>query len=382
MSTIHGFLPTEESQCFPAGTSIRMADGSEKPIEEIRCNDCVLAFDPAAEGGRGSLVPRTVNRLFINITEEWLILRPVDGEGAGFAELVVTPGHHFLAADGTFRRIDEILRSDGRIVLASGLIVGVTGTRVAYSGETADHYEQTIEAVYGLVGGLALVPHTRKGWKTYNFEVDGLHTYVAGGVRVHNQSDPRVVVDVDAAENFLGRPVDDSAETTRVILEGVGNGQIPVIRIGWTDDQGQERFWEPFAGESGNQLVIAADENSAQVATVSDNIITRLTGFGADGTDVLSMFTPDGGSVTIANDTANQNPWAQEFRIERPNFDARYLVPDTGPRVLTINGAELIGTQIGGSLGSTLGSTFATATGAEPARATTPCNALAADIAS
>ena len=34
--------------------------------------------------------------------------------------------------------------------------------------------------------GLALKPEVRKGWKSYNFEVEELHTNIAGGVWVHN----------------------------------------------------------------------------------------------------------------------------------------------------------------------------------------------------
>ncbi len=41
---------------------------------------------------------------------------------------------------------------------------------------------------YGLEGTTALKPSVKSGWKTYNFEVEDLHTYVANGVRVHNDS--------------------------------------------------------------------------------------------------------------------------------------------------------------------------------------------------
>ena len=32
-------------------------------------------------------------------------------------------------------------------------------------------------------------PEWKKGWKTYNFEVEKYHTYIAGGIRVHNESE-------------------------------------------------------------------------------------------------------------------------------------------------------------------------------------------------
>ncbi len=37
------------SSCFPAGTPVTMADGSSKPIEEVRVGDMVLSYDPTAK---------------------------------------------------------------------------------------------------------------------------------------------------------------------------------------------------------------------------------------------------------------------------------------------------------------------------------------------
>ncbi|WP_422376203.1 DUF4214 domain-containing protein [Roseibium sp.] len=49
-------------------------------------------------------------------------------------------------------------------------------------------FEQAEGYVYPENGNLAVKPVYKKGWKTYNFEVEDFHTYVAGGVRVHNDS--------------------------------------------------------------------------------------------------------------------------------------------------------------------------------------------------
>ena len=37
-------------------------------------------------------------------------------------------------------------------------------------------------------GNIAFKEEVEEGWKTYNFEVEDFHTYVPGGIRVHNQS--------------------------------------------------------------------------------------------------------------------------------------------------------------------------------------------------
>ena len=99
--------------CFLAGTQILMADNTEKPIEEIRPGDEVMAFDPRAEGGRGALVPKKVTRTFQNTAD---IVIDLHG-------LRCTPGHVFLTGEGGFAPIASILKADGTIVDRHGTIL-------------------------------------------------------------------------------------------------------------------------------------------------------------------------------------------------------------------------------------------------------------------
>ncbi|MCV0426756.1 MAG: DUF4214 domain-containing protein, partial [Roseibium sp.] len=133
------------------------------------------------------MVSKKVVRTFENITEEWLRLSWIeDGEEK---ELVTTPGHQFLAAHGGFREIESLVAGgQGTVVLADGSEAVVTSERIVYSAETADMFEQAEGYVTPENGNLGLKPVYKKGWKTYNFEVEDFHTYVAGGVRVHNDS--------------------------------------------------------------------------------------------------------------------------------------------------------------------------------------------------
>ena len=50
----------DERFCFAAGTLIDMADGTQRPIEQIKVGDRVVAYDETAEHGRGALVPSRV----------------------------------------------------------------------------------------------------------------------------------------------------------------------------------------------------------------------------------------------------------------------------------------------------------------------------------
>ncbi|WP_298965654.1 cadherin-like domain-containing protein [uncultured Roseibium sp.] len=76
----------------------------------------------------------------------------------------------------------------GVLVLESGSEVVVTSERILYSAETAEMFEQVEGYVYPENGNLAVAPVFKRGWKTYNFEVEDFHTYIAGGLRVHNDS--------------------------------------------------------------------------------------------------------------------------------------------------------------------------------------------------
>jgi hypothetical protein len=112
-------------ECFPASSPITISPTETRPISDIRVGDTVLAFDPAANFGRGALVPRKVVRLYRNTTDEWVKL--TWAEGGEQKELIATPGHHFLDRFGNFPTIEEMLQN-GRatVVLASGELTEVT----------------------------------------------------------------------------------------------------------------------------------------------------------------------------------------------------------------------------------------------------------------
>ncbi|PLR11504.1 hypothetical protein CFHF_15865, partial [Caulobacter flavus] len=146
---LQAFRRRTDSFCFLAGVGVLMADGSLKPIEDVRVGDRVRSFDKD-----GVLTPSTVVEVYPGQTHEWLKL-PNGVE--------VTAGHAFLTANGDFQPVGEMVRAGVGGVDAEGGAVDLTGAETV-SSETA-------------------VP-------VYNFEVDLTHTYIAGGLRVHNTSRP------------------------------------------------------------------------------------------------------------------------------------------------------------------------------------------------
>ncbi|WP_162559391.1 hypothetical protein [Microvirga sp. 17 mud 1-3] len=83
-----------------------MADGSEKPIQDVRPDDLVMAFDPKGNDGLGARKPARVRRTFQNVTKSIIDLRG----------LRMTPGHVVLSDNGEWLKIADVLRRDRAIV--------------------------------------------------------------------------------------------------------------------------------------------------------------------------------------------------------------------------------------------------------------------------
>ncbi|MCW1754959.1 Hint domain-containing protein [Rhizobium acaciae] len=178
-------------QCFPAATLILTSSG-QVPIEAIRVGDSVLAYEAIAGDLSGQLTPRKVTRLFQNVTKEWIELDLGSKPDGQRDILTCTPGHHFLDEFGNYPAIAELLlRGAGkaRIVMSDGELREVSGRRIAWSEEAAELFGGRARIPAQALGGLALAESGVDAWQTYNFEVEDLHTYIAGGVRVHNISD-------------------------------------------------------------------------------------------------------------------------------------------------------------------------------------------------
>ena len=135
---------------FSGATLVLMADGTKKPIEDVRVGDKVLATDPET----GEQVAKKVTHLWVHgdiLTD----LALADG-----TVLTTTEDHPYWSIDDQrFERADELARGE-RVLSADGRPVAVSGLRLS----TAH-------------GGLA-----------YNLSVEGIHTCHVGDdeLLVHN----------------------------------------------------------------------------------------------------------------------------------------------------------------------------------------------------
>lgn len=167
----------DPTNCFPAGTKIKMWNGGEKNIEDVRPSDIVLAFND-----QGEPVPGEVARTFQNIAPRLVRLT----DDLGRVVLHVTPGHKFFTQTGDYLEIGDMLRL-GR---GSVTVVSDYGDFIRLDGELInfDSEERVLFEEIKLVSGQSRTYNFEGGWKTYNFEVVDYHNYVAERIRVHNDS--------------------------------------------------------------------------------------------------------------------------------------------------------------------------------------------------
>lgn len=97
------FQTAEPDVCFTGDVLIDMADGTKKPIRDVKVGDEVMSFEVLPDGSPGKLVPGRVTQTFINHNQQVL-----DFHGTG-----VTPGHVYLTEGGQYKAIMDILLEDG-----------------------------------------------------------------------------------------------------------------------------------------------------------------------------------------------------------------------------------------------------------------------------
>ncbi len=222
-----------DDACFAPGTLVSMADGSTKPIEQVVAGDSVLSFAEYSDDGRGDLEPRDVVRTFVTPNQPLLRLGDVS----------VTPGHMMLNGDGQFRPLAEVIDKGQALVNMAGDVIPLPD----------------VEQVDGR--------HT-----VYNFEVEGHHTYVAAGLRVHNRSlrsylrPDETLSDHGFDANGVEYTESTAADGTKIRREGRdlnNDGTTDVIEEHHTFNQGENNqytvteTWE--ASDGTNEGGIAPD---------------------------------------------------------------------------------------------------------------------------
>ena len=177
-------------KCFLSGTPILLPDGTLVPIEKIVVGERVASFEESRGTDGASFGVGYVTRVLPNITTEYIALD--DGTR-------VTPGHRYLRPDGTFLAISDILAIDGLVVDEHAQVRQISGRRIRATDTGSD--AEWIAGDLVQVGNAVAQSAPVLGWRTYNFTVERYHTYIAGGLRVHNDcwNEGDVLIEFDPA---------------------------------------------------------------------------------------------------------------------------------------------------------------------------------------
>lgn len=134
--------------CFPAGTLIRLADGSQKPIESVVRGDVVRT----AEGNAGQV--RELSGRYVSEQLVRIVLR-------SGATVAATQGHP--------------IRVEGQYVPIGEIPVDAAVSAPPDGSAWSDDVSQVVSVSSSLHTGMV-----------YNFSVEGDESYIANGIGVHN----------------------------------------------------------------------------------------------------------------------------------------------------------------------------------------------------
>lgn len=146
--TIYEKGDNPDLHCFPAGTKILLPNNVLKNIEDICVGDSVMSFDASEKLGKGALYERRVLNVFVKEEKTLISLNGIR----------ITPNHVVLRSDGEWVEAKDLNLGDG--------LLNSKGQEILI---------ENIDSVDGY-------------HKTYNFEVEEFHSYIAENIRVHNDS--------------------------------------------------------------------------------------------------------------------------------------------------------------------------------------------------
>ncbi|HEY2516909.1 MAG TPA: RHS repeat-associated core domain-containing protein, partial [Polyangiaceae bacterium] len=196
------------SMCFAAGTRVLMADGSTRPIEEVREGDEVLADDPSDASGPEAHKVTEVHR-----TATYRLFHVEIGVEDGGGEIVATGSHPFWTQRGW-----------------------VTTEDLSTNDSLADESRRPV--------AIRTIAIESRDVRTFNLSVEGVHTFfvVAGStpVLVHNV-DPWDInftqtsygpVFTDPRSPWAGRSVGDAIAEARLLEELPPGLDLRAMRMG------------------------------------------------------------------------------------------------------------------------------------------------------
>ena len=149
--------------CFGKGTGVTMADGSVKPIEEIRKGDWVMSFHIATQSMKPVAVTRLIEKQHASLIK--LILND--------REIICTADHPFYTETGEWAAVDAAKANMAYLQQITVKKIN-SGTRVFIPSEKRFISVQGIEKIKGPL-------------PTYTIELAGADNFIANGLLVKTE---------------------------------------------------------------------------------------------------------------------------------------------------------------------------------------------------
>ncbi|MBO4205835.1 polymorphic toxin-type HINT domain-containing protein [Micromonospora echinofusca] len=216
---------------FSGDTGVLMADGTTKPISEVRVGDLVLAVDPET-GERG---PRKVTNIWIHQDA----LKTLDVEGGA---LTTTEDHPFWnVTHRSWDRADELDRGD-RLLTPSGVTVEVQGTLTdpAHVGRAYNLTVHGIHTYYVLAGENSVLVHNSNGCRTFGSQspTGRLDVPDTQGVYVIKMNDGMVYVGSATKKNTIHRRIHRAFSDSKHAVKSAGYKPSDVRELDWIEMPG------------------------------------------------------------------------------------------------------------------------------------------------
>jgi len=242
-------------------------------------------------------------------------------------------------------------------------VPGSFASAIVYCAENAGRFEVGEMLRHRMEGSSALAPAIEQGWRTYNFEVAGSHTYIANGVRVHNRS----ILAFVELDDFSFEKLNFNRET----------GEWDQTKYGFTTDENGVPRTAWIERDSGIREYYIGEVDPGDPNTFLGQKITEIPGGGAEGTPsrILTEWVSRGDKRNVTKVTvekAGEAPGAGDSIA----FDekGKVLRGDIGGRSMSASDVMgALGSSIGGVLGGssfigslagrTIGGTFGQALG-------------------
>lgn len=287
--------PVSVPRCFLAGVSVQTNQGLYEKIESLRPGDQLLSYAGgldarAPDAIDAPLVPKRVMAVHTNITRDLIEVRymhPVDGEPV---TVHMTPGHVMLTASGQWVEARRALMAGECFVTAEGEAVEVAWRLLRFESEEGRQltaqggaFAQASQLVTHDEHGLALAPRWETGWRTYNLTVEDHHTYVAGGLRVHNASMLDVIETFIAQNDGYFPYAQPGSLAYESLLSGATSWRNGTTEYAYvSDNTGRTIFFEKEVGSSPSEarvvkIVVQLGDSGREAVIEGGMTVNELT---------------------------------------------------------------------------------------------------------